>query len=148
MTTQIPVELESAIMRQVSDGEVLTDMRAPTPETRDESRPLRWSENIQGNVLAAFNKDQQTFLLLRFTDAAKARQWLGRMEPMISDTREVEDFNERFSERRRLLGHDPADMAATWVGMALTVEALRLVGDEQIRKDLQDPGNLPRESTM
>ncbi|WP_199748109.1 Dyp-type peroxidase [Actinomadura sp. WAC 06369] len=148
MTTQIPVELESAIMRQVSDGAILTDLRAPAPETRDESRPLRWSENIQGNVLAAFNKDQQTFLLLRFTDAAKARQWLGRMEPMISDTREVEDFNERFSERRRLLGHDPADMAATWVGMALTVEALRMVGDETIKKDLRDPGNLPRESTM
>nr|OLT38164.1 hypothetical protein BJF79_05360 [Actinomadura sp. CNU-125] len=142
------MELESAIMRQVSDGEVLTDLRAPAPGTRDESRPLRWSENIQGNVLAAFNKDQQTFLLLRFTDAAKARQWLGRIEPMISDTREVEDFNERFSERRRLLGHDPADMAATWVGLSLTVGALRLVGDEKIRKDLEDPGNLPRVSTM
>lgn len=148
MTTQIPVELESAIMRQVSDGEVLTDMRAPSPETRDESRPLRWSENIQGNVLAAFNKDQQAFLLLRFTDPPRARQWLGRMEPMISNTRQVEDFNERFSERRRLLGHDPAEMTATWVGLALTVEALRLVGDDQIREDLRDPGNLPARSTM
>src|SRR5215212_7413645 len=37
---------------------------------------LRNSEEIQGNVLGAFNKDHMTFLLLNFTNRDGARNWL------------------------------------------------------------------------
>ena len=87
--------------------------------------PLRGSEDIQGNVLAAFNKDHQTLLLYRLPeDGVRARAWLAEIEPLVSATREVEDFNEEYSRRRRA-GESIDELAATWVGLGLTASGLR-----------------------
>ena len=37
---------------------------------------LRTSTEIQGNILAGFNKDHQEFLFLRFADTRQARKWV------------------------------------------------------------------------
>jgi Dyp-type peroxidase family len=83
--------------------------------------PLRGSEEIQGNILAGFNKDHQTFLFLRFSDSDSGRAWLTELLPRISRTREVASFNQRFSEARKASGgDDPVTLKATWVNVALT----------------------------
>jgi Dyp-type peroxidase family len=87
--------------------------------------PLRDSENIQGNVLAAFNKDHTTFLLLNFVNRQGARNWLGELEPRVATTKEVEDFNTDFSNARRASGGEDPPMKAVWVNVGLTIDGLR-----------------------
>ncbi|MGW1998115.1 Dyp-type peroxidase [Embleya sp. NPDC001921] len=105
--------------------------------------PLRTSTEIQGNILAAFNKDFMAFRYLRFLareqDGGKgARGWLSAILNTIAVTAEVEDFNEVFSLSRRAYGHDPENLTATWVGVSLTYEGLRAVAKDpdQIEADL------------
>lgn len=84
----------------------------PEPEQPEEhpdslDLPLRASEEIQGNILAGFRKDHQSFLFLSFPSAEAARAWLialvpadPAMPPRIASTREVATFNEQFSVAR------------------------------------------------
>jgi Dyp-type peroxidase family len=87
--------------------------------------PLRRSEEIQGNVLGAFNKDHMTFLLLNFTNRQGARGWLGEVLPRVTTTRELEDFNTDFSNARRASGGEDPPMKAVWVNVGLTIDGLR-----------------------
>ncbi|WP_203232546.1 Dyp-type peroxidase [Streptomyces sp. 769] len=106
----------------------------PTPE-------LRKSREIQGNVLAAFNKDYVAFRYMQFPDdRAKGRGWLSVILNTVSVTADVEDFNEEFSLSRRAFGHDP-DKQATWVGVSLTFAGLLKVaedGEQTLKEDLKN----------
>lgn len=62
---------------------------------------LRESDDIQGDVIAGFKKDQMTLLFLKFEDAARARTWVKALEPQISTTRQVATFNAAFSKAGR-----------------------------------------------
>ncbi|MFF2661590.1 Dyp-type peroxidase [Kitasatospora sp. NPDC058032] len=91
---------------------------------------LRDSEEIQGDILAGFKKDNVSVLFLKFEDAALAREWLRQLTPQIATTREVAAFNEAFSEARRTSGgDDPKTLKATWLGVSFTYEGLRLLSD-------------------
>jgi Dyp-type peroxidase family len=83
--------------------------------------PLRASEDIQGNILAGFSKDHQTFLLLQFRDMANGRAYLGELTPRIATTKQVTTFNAQFSNARTLNGgDDPEKLKAVWVNVGLT----------------------------
>ncbi|MFF4698227.1 Dyp-type peroxidase [Streptomyces chattanoogensis] len=101
--------------------------------------PLRRSREIQGNVLAAFNKDYMAFRYVRFPDdnGAGGRGWLSVMLNTVSVTAAVEDFNEEFSLSRRAYGQDPS-ITATWVGVSLTCSGLLRVAREpdKVKQDL------------
>ncbi|MFE5582210.1 Dyp-type peroxidase [Kitasatospora sp. NPDC056531] len=89
---------------------------------------LRDSEEIQGDILAGFKKDNVSVLFLKFEDATRARDWLRRLTPQISTTREVAAFNEKFSEARQASGgDDPKSLTATWLGVSFTYEGLRML---------------------
>lgn len=111
---------------------------APSIEQLPEP-PLRRSREIQGNILAAFNKDYTAFRYVRFPDddGTGGRGWLSVMLNTVSVTAAVEDFNEEFSLSRRAYGQDPS-LVATWVGVSLTYEGLRHVAHDpqQVEKDL------------
>jgi Dyp-type peroxidase family len=92
--------------------------------TGDSDPPLRSSVEIQGNVLAAFNKRHQMFLLVAFADAERGRQWLGDMAPLAASTNGVEDFNEEYSACRRRPGCDADDLHAVWTNVTLTFGGL------------------------
>ncbi|KDN87497.1 Dyp-type peroxidase [Kitasatospora cheerisanensis] len=98
---------------------------------------LRTNTDIQGNVLAAFNKDFTDFRYLHFPDAAKGRGWLSAILNTVATTSETEDFNEQFSLARRAFGRDPA-LTAVRCGVSLTFDGLLTVAaePEQLRKDL------------
>src|SRR4051794_20089742 len=52
--------------------------------------PLRASENIQGNILAPFNKPRQRFLFISFRNRrANARYWLAQLATVVASTRQV-----------------------------------------------------------
>jgi Dyp-type peroxidase family len=94
----------------------------PTPDL-----PLRSSEEIQGNILAGFNKDHQVFLFLMFPDAARGQAYLGELAPRIATTKQVATFNAQFSNARRMSGgDDPQSLNAVWLNIGLTSRGLLL----------------------
>ncbi|MFE7565075.1 Dyp-type peroxidase [Kitasatospora sp. NPDC057500] len=98
---------------------------------------LRGSTDIQGNILAAFNKDFTDFRYLRFPDADRGRGWLSAILNTVATTSETEDFNEQYSLARRAFGRDPS-IAAVRCGVSLTFEGLLAVAGkpDQVEKDL------------
>jgi Dyp-type peroxidase family len=90
---------------------------------------------IQGNVLAAFNKDHQTFVLLAFADAERGRHWLGEMVGLVATTEAVESFNENYSDSRHRLGRDPEGLYALWTNVTLTFGGLsKLAAPETVEQ--------------
>jgi hypothetical protein len=68
-----------------------------TPQTSESSdEPQLRVDQVQGNILAGFNKDNQTLIFLNITDAKKFKKWLGAVTPFISTTDEVLKFNRLF----------------------------------------------------
>jgi len=103
--------------------------RSPRPK-----EPVLDVTNIQGNILAGFKKDYQTFLFLRITNASAARTWLRQLLPYIATTWEVLEFNRLFKEIRRRREEDSRTLQATWVNVALSFNGLRAI--EKAAKDL------------
>jgi Dyp-type peroxidase family len=92
------------------------------------------SKEIQGDILAGFNKDYRMYLFLEFPDTARARAWLKDLTPHISTTAEVATFNERFSAARRALGKDPENLKATWVNVSFTHAGLKMLFEHPDQK--------------
>jgi Dyp-type peroxidase family len=98
---------------------------------------LRTSTEIQGNILAGFNKDHQEFLFLRFTDATQARKWVRELTPednravgppgKITMTAEVTRFKDRLRKFRQ--GTDPAAeyLKAVWLNLSFTHAGVRML---------------------
>lgn len=88
---------------------------------------LDW-DDIQGNVLAGFNKDHQTLIGFKFgagaAGVAQAKQFLVALAPKITSLHEVVGF--KVERRRRILasGAEPADMRATWIAAAFSFPGL------------------------
>ncbi|MER5641463.1 hypothetical protein ABT095_31535 [Kitasatospora sp. NPDC002227] len=99
-------------------------MTTPATDPAATDLPLRESEEIQGDILAGFKKDQTVLLFLRFEDPLKARSWLQRLTPRIATTRQVATFNKAFSEARQRAGGDPSGLKATWLGISFTYQGL------------------------
>ncbi|HEV2765636.1 MAG TPA: Dyp-type peroxidase [Pyrinomonadaceae bacterium] len=104
-------------------------MSSPADERMSEE--LLDANEIQGNILAGFNKDHQVFLFLRMgRDAASVsavRAWLRAIGPQISSVAEVRLFNELFRTLRGRLRRDPHGLIATWVNIAFSAAALEVL---------------------
>ena len=85
-------------------------------------------DEIQGNVLAGFNKDHQAFVFLSFGGAKAARRWLADLVDDVATTTEVKAFNELFKlVARRHHGREGV-VEATWLNVAFTYRGLRRIG--------------------
>ena len=106
----------------------------PTPPVRPlPSYPaLRSDANIQGNVLAGFNKDNQAILFLQLPDQARGKALLAELLPLVSTNADVADFNQRFSEARGASSSDPDDLSATWIGISLTFSGLQTLSPDSV----------------
>ncbi len=82
--------------------------------------PLLEVDDIQGNILAGFNKDWQSLIALRIHDVPAARSWLARLVPHLSSLSEVGQFNYLFHIMRTRRGQDPAGLVATWANVAFS----------------------------
>jgi len=120
----------------VREAPAVTLLRSPSehdPTRPDASKePELAVRNIQGNILAGFNKDHQVHLYLRVLDGQVEafRQWLGRLVPFIATTSEVLAFNRLFKEVNKRRGVETRTVMATWVNVALSFRALKLLADD------------------
>lgn len=83
--------------------------------------PVLDGAEIQGNVLAGFRKDFQSFLFLSVPDAALAnfRLWIRQISSRVSYTDSVLSFNAAFRTLRRQLRMEPP-LSAAWLNIAFT----------------------------
>ena len=104
------------------------------------NEPVLNVDDIQGNILAGFNKDFQLLLCLRIDDAKGFRGWLASQVPYIASTAEVLAFNRLYKAiRRRRRGvrdvdgtgsrTEPDAVTATWVNIAFSHAGLRKLID-------------------
>jgi Dyp-type peroxidase family len=84
--------------------------------------------NIQGNVLAGFNKDHQRFLFFRLGDTERARTWLATIVDETATSEEVLAFNNLFSRARARRGREAGTPQASWLNVALTHAGLAALG--------------------
>ena len=86
-------------------------------------------ENIQGNIVAGFNKDHTSYLFFALPDdQAQARAWLDHLVDQVATAQEVQQFNDLFRVvRRRRRGREGV-VEATWMNLAFTHEGLRKLG--------------------
>ncbi|HEY0035947.1 MAG TPA: Dyp-type peroxidase [Longimicrobium sp.] len=92
--------------------------------------PVLEIDDIQGNSLAGFNKNWQTFLFLRVIRAAPARAWLRALAPRISTVAEVLEYNRLYKAIRKRAGRGTPAVRATWINIAFTAEGLRVLGSD------------------
>src|SRR5215831_7976730 len=76
----------------------LADPSHPNVEAAGE--PQIAIDQIQGNILGGFSKDNQILLALTISDAALFKPWLQTFVPFIATAAEVIAFNRLFKEIR------------------------------------------------
>ncbi|HXO26876.1 MAG TPA: hypothetical protein VOA80_06005, partial [Thermoanaerobaculia bacterium] len=84
-------------------------------------------DDIQGNVLAGFNKDRQTLLFLEIVDAAAFRGWLGKVVDQVATTAEVLAFNRLFKAVGRRRRREPP-LRAAWFNLGFSGAGLEKLG--------------------
>src|SRR5512135_1869330 len=124
---------------EVTEMDFESVREAPAPEaieSADPSHPNVPQEpvlnliNIQGNILAGFNKDFQTLLFLEVSEIGPFRTWLGRLAPFISTADEVLAFNKLFKAVRSRRGIETGVVKSTWINIAFTYAGIRKFSGE------------------
>jgi Dyp-type peroxidase family len=97
------------------------------PDAHDE--PLLDVKNIQGNIVAGFNKDFQTLLFLRIDDVPSFKDWLAEFTRLVATAEEVLAFNRLFKRTRERRGYS-GSVKASWINIAFTHAALAKLTDD------------------
>jgi Dyp-type peroxidase family len=85
-------------------------------------------DDIQGNILAGFNKDYTSYLLFALpNEQAQARRWLAGLVDQVATTQEVKQFNDLFRAIRSRRGREGV-VEATWMNLAFTHDGLEKLG--------------------
>ncbi len=94
-------------------------------------------DKIQGNSFGGFSKDDQSFILLEITNAAKAKTTLGKGEiynhVKHSSSEAVIAFNEQFRALRRK-GASEGTIKATWTNLVFTKSGIQKLGGSDLHK--------------
>lgn len=95
------------------------------PNASDE--PVLRIDNIQGNILPGFMKDDQAFLFFTIAQGKvpQFKNWLASLQPFIATTAEVITFNRLFKELRTRRKREPTMVSATWINIAFTFQGIR-----------------------
>jgi Dyp-type peroxidase family len=91
------------------------------PDAHDE--PLLHLRDIQGNIVAGFNKDFQTLLFLRIEDVPSFKAWLAEFADLVASADEVIAFNRLFKRTRDRRGYS-GSVKASWINIAFSHAAL------------------------
>lgn len=92
-------------------------------------------DDIQGDVLAGFRKDHETFLFFRILDVSVAKASLRELLPRISPLCDVGAFNALFRAVCARRGEIRGTITATWVNIAFTASGLaRLTTQNEVRR--------------
>ncbi len=91
--------------------------------------------NIQGNILAGFNKDFQAFLFLTFKTPAAGRAFVARLATLVTPTTVCQQFKDL---RLKSLAAGQGEPKVTWRNLAFSFSGLQALG-----YTAADLGNLP-----
>jgi Dyp-type peroxidase family len=139
------LEVESP--RQFSYGPAKARAVAIVHKKNGKPRPYEWPDDvvvdmpleldqIQGNVVAGFNKDSTSYLFLALPDdPARAKAWLAELVGQVATAQEVKQFNDLFRAIRRRRGDREGAVEAAWMNLAFTHEGLARLGVEQAELD-------------
>ncbi|WP_131746619.1 Dyp-type peroxidase [Frankia sp. Cppng1_Ct_nod] len=117
----MPTDLTSSTVSSAPTTPPVFPDRRPVPKYPK----LRTDANIQGNILAGFNKDHQVILFLRLpADPVAARGWLAAVVPQVARNDAVTQFNTKFAAMRNATGSDPEALKAVWLNLSLTTSGL------------------------
>jgi Dyp-type peroxidase family len=106
--------------------------------------------NVQGNILAGFNKDHQILLFLRITDPKQFREWLKELTPFVATTEEVLAFNRLFKQIRTRRGKTNI-LQVTWMNIAFSFDGLRKLAPattEEFRDEAFQQGMASRSKAL
>jgi len=121
----------------------------PTKQAPETKEPPLAVEEIQGNILAGFNKDNQTLLFLRIDAPARFKLWLKQLIPLIATTDEVLKFNRLFKQIRTRQSVESRTILATWVNIAFSFPGLKkLAPDADAFQDEAFKEGLARRSKL
>src|SRR5438067_417630 len=90
----------------------------------DAEEPVLDIHDIQGNILAGFNKDYQAFLFFRIVDVPGVKAWLRDIQPHISTLAEVASFNRLYKIMKARREVEPRGLTATWITIAFSFDGL------------------------
>src|SRR5512143_985280 len=97
--------------------------------------PVLAIDQIQGNILAGFNKDFQTLIFLHIDRASGFKRWLASQIDFVATSAEVLAFNRLFKEIRTGRKVESNAVKATWFNIAFSYEGIRLLaGAAEARK--------------
>ena len=92
-------------------------------------------DNIQGNILAGFNKDFQTFLFLKFKNSTAGRAWITEISnPGVefsvakSSCTEVLRFNAQFKALKAEGKKPTSFIEAAWTNVAISFQGFQALG--------------------
>ncbi len=81
--------------------------------------------DIQGNILAGFNKDHQSYLYLRIKNVKRAKEWIKKkLAPRLASTSEVLAFNRLYRAAREAHGEEHLPVKATWINAGFSAAAI------------------------
>jgi Dyp-type peroxidase family len=108
------------------------DSRTACAPEKDE--PLLRVANIQGNILAGFNKDHQVLLFLEILDKEEFRGWLGELANFVASTEEVLGFNRLFKMIRSRRRSDTRTVQSTWMNIAFSFRGLSKLAPRSVEQ--------------
>ena len=96
-------------------------------------------EDIQGNILAGFNKDYQALLFLKIEKPEPFKAWLKDLIPFVASTSEVLTFNRLFKKIRDRRD-DPRNrtLRSTWLHVAFSFGGLKKLAPNEEVGQFQD----------
>jgi Dyp-type peroxidase family len=88
-------------------------------------------DDIQGNILAGFNKDHQSFLFVGLPPAReRAQAWLDALVPNVATHAQVASFNARYKHAK-----DRSTLSSLWLHVAFTASGLAKLGFPELASD-------------
>lgn len=100
----------------------LTRAAPPVPDERPE--PVLAMANIQGNVVAGFNKDFQTLLYFNIDDARRFKPVVAKLGQLVATAEEVLAFNRLFKQVGDRRGYS-GTLKSTWINVAFSFAGLK-----------------------
>jgi len=99
-------------------------------EVKDIEEPELEVDQIQGNILAGFNKDNQTLIFLKIQEPKKFKRWLRAITPFVATMEEVLQFNRLFKLIRSRRKVESRAVLSTWLNIAFSFKGLKSLNRE------------------
>jgi Dyp-type peroxidase family len=91
-------------------------------------------DEIQGNIVAGFNKDNQSLIFLEIQDTRVFKTWMQAIVPFIATTEEVLQFNRLFKMIRARRCVESRAVLSTWLNVAFSFRGLQKLDKEDSNK--------------